>query len=90
MCVCALVCVFVIACMCGCVCVCVWLCVCVIHVLLGEEDFTLHLYSSVQKPKKMSATPTAAGCEPAAKSSESDELNTTAQESKLMFDYMKK
>ena len=52
--------------------------------ILGQEDFTSHLYSSVQKPKKVTTTPTAAGHDPA-KASGCDELDATAQESKLIF-----
>ena len=85
MCVCALVCVFDCTCMHVCVCLCVCVCVCR-TCFLGQEDFTLHLYS-VQKAKETSATPKAARLDPA-KSSESDELNSTSQESELIFDYM--
>ena len=53
----------------------------------GQEDFTSHVYSSVQKPKKAAVTPTAAGRDPA-KASGCDELDVTTQESKLIFLYM--
>ena len=69
------------------VCVCVCVCVCVIC-FLGLADFTIHLYSSVQKPKKVKATPTAAGRDPA-KGSGCDDFNTIAQESKLIFHCIK-
>ena len=60
----------------------------VVHVYSWREDFTLHLYSSVQNPKKVEATPTTAGRDPA-RGSGHDELDTAAQESKLIFVYMK-
>ena len=50
---------------------------------LGEEDFSLHLYSSVQKPKKASAKPTAARSEPA-NGSGCDDLNTISEEGKFV------
>ena len=76
-------------CVCDCVhmCVCSYACMRVVHVLIGQEDFTSHVYSSVQKPKKVAATPTAAGREPI-KGSGCDELDVTTQESKLIFIYM--
>ena len=77
-----------------CVCDSVRMCVCVFVFMhacrtcfSGQEDFTSHVYSSVQKPKKAAATPTAAGREPA-EGSGCDELDVTAQESKLTFVYM--
>ena len=70
--------------MCVCLCVCVSAC----HTCFSEqEDFASHVYSSVQKPKKVSAKPTAAGRDPA-NGSGCDELDATAQESKLVFIYM--
>ena len=60
----------------------VCVCVQVIHIL-GQKDFTLHTYSSVQKPKKATAKSTVAGHNQA-KSSGFDELKTTDQESKLI------
>ena len=38
--------------------VCICLCVCLLYVI-GQEDFNLHVYSSVQKPKKVSGNSTA-------------------------------
>ena len=66
--------------MCLFTCACVFLCVyvCILCMFLGQEDFTLHVYSSLQKPNKATGKPTSARCDPT-KSSGIDELDTTAQ-----------
>ena len=69
------------------VCVSLYACVRAVHVLLGQEDFTSHIYSNVQKPKKVTDKPTYGGHDPA-NGSGCDELDATAQESKLIIIYI--
>ena len=58
-----------------------------LYMFSWQEDFNSHVYSSVQKPKKASAKPTAAKRDPA-KGSGCDDLEDTAQESKRIFIYI--
>ena len=70
-----------------CTCVCLCVCMRVAHISLGQEDFTLHVPSSVQKPKIASATPTSATLDLSI-SSGCAEFYDTAQEGELIFIYM--